>query len=548
MRQLFFISLVFGFSISFAQQIDFVPQQLIVMLQMGSIESQFENQLDILNDDAKTIHSSQCLSNDLNIWLLQIETGFDLPAVMKKFQAMPEVKLVQLNHFLSPRFTPDDPGFTNQWNLNNTAQSGGTADADIDAPEAWDFGIHATTFNGDTIVIGIDDGGCDLNHEDLSFTKNYFELPGDNTDNDGNGYVDDYDGWNSVSHNGIISADMHGTHVAGIAGAIGNNQTGISGVDPSVKILPVRGGSNTESIVVEGYAYYYHLRKLYNSTNGDSGKFVVSVNSSFGINNGQPSNFPIWSAMYDSMGTVGILNATATANSHVDVDVVGDIPTACPSNYMISVTNTTNADALSPIAAWGDTTIDIAAPGSNIYSSLPNNQYGNLTGTSMSTPHITGAIAFLYSLPCDGFSSFVQSYPDSAALLVKSFLLNGVDTIPDLLNKTVSNGRLNLYKSSLLLMQYFGCPLSVHDLNPNSNDFKIFPVPAASTINAQLFSLNYQNEKWKIVNVLGEEILIQKIVSPITSINLQSFSSGIYLLQLCNEKNEIISTQKFLKQ
>src|SRR6185503_8615659 len=99
---------------------------------------------------------------------------------------------------------------------------------------------------------------------------------------------------------------------------------------------------------------------------------------SFGVNNGQPANYPLWCAMYDSMGKYGILHATATANVNVDVDAVGDMPTACPSDFMISVTNTTSADQKHPSAAFGLTTIDLGAPGTGILSTISGGNYGSL--------------------------------------------------------------------------------------------------------------------------------------------------------------------------
>ena len=545
-RLLFIFSLLIPFQI-FSQQ-SFVPHQLLLMIKYGVDESQIENQLDLYNDNAKTISSAACIAKSWNIWQLNIENGFDEMSVMKQLKEMPQVIFVQLNHYTEERFIPNDIDFTNQWALDNQGQNGGVIDADMDAPEAWDFGIHATTASGDSIVVAIDDGGCDTALQDLHFHKNYFDIPYDHIDNDHNGYVDDYNGWNSVSNNSSIPADMHGTHCAGIAGAIGNDTIGISGVDPDVMILPVKGSSNTEAIVVAGYAYIFDQRKLYNQTLGDSGIFVVSVNSSFGINNGQPSNYPLWSAMYDSMGKVGILNCAATANAPVDVDVAGDIPTACPSNFLISVTNTTNQDALSTIAAYGDTTIDLGAPGTNILSTFPNNQYGSLTGTSMATPQVSGAVAFLYSLPCLAFSNLVHSYPDSAAMLVKSFIMNGVDTLPTLWGKTVSNGRLNLYNSSLFLMQHFGCPVGVNEISNQQLDFNLFPNPADDEITLRLKTIQFNQYHFTITNMLGQKIFSSAITSPTTHISLNNFYSGIYLVMISDEANNIIATEKFVKE
>lgn len=548
MRQLFLFCFCLITTFLFSQTA-FVSHQVLVMLQPHVSVADISATLDEFKDNSITIENAFCLSPQMNIWLLQLNVTEKEIDVIKKLQSNSSlVKLAQLNHYVESRFTPNDTDFGNQWALNNLGSSGGTNDADIDAPEAWDFGIHATTSGGDSIVIAIVDGGVDTLQSDLHLCRNYNEIPNNGNDDDHNGYTDDYWGWNSFTNSGQLPADFHGTHVSGIAGAIGNNNNGICGVDPDVQILGVHGNSNTESVVVAAYAYVFAARKLYNTTQGDSGKFIVSTNSSFGINNAHPSNYPIWAAMYDSMGSVGVLSAGATANSAVDVDVVSDMPTACPSNFLITVTNTTNADGLSPFGAWGDTTIDLGAPGTNIYSTLPGNSYGNLTGTSMASPHVAGAVAFLYSLPCPAFSIAALYNPTATALLVKNFILNGVDTTAVLWGKTVSDGRLNLYNSSLMLMQYYGCPLGM-DETENHFSFSVYPNPASQNIhvicNAALVNTKTNIE---IINVLGQKIFSQSLAQANTQFNIAAIPTGMYFLLLKDANGKLLGEQKLVKE
>src|SRR4030095_5070547 len=144
---------------------------------------------------------------------------------------------------------------------------------------------------------------------------------------------------------------------------------------------------------------------------------------------------------YDSLGAVGILSAGAGPNNNVNIDVVGDMPTTCPSIYMIAVTNTTNTDAKNSGAGWGPLNMDLGAPGTSILSTVPTNSYGLLTGTSMATPQVAGAIGLLY---CGASSIFIQLAKNdagSAAALFRQFLLASVDTIPSLTGITLSNGR-----------------------------------------------------------------------------------------------------------
>jgi hypothetical protein len=196
--------------------------------------------------------------------------------------------------------------------------------------------------------------------------------------------------------------------------------------------------------------------RLYDATNGSKGAFVVASNSSFGIGQygANPINSPIWCAMYDSMGKVGILSAVAGPNANVDIDVVHDVPSECPSKFVLSVTNTNRLDLRHSQAAYGVVGIDLGAPGTSIYSTKQSNTYGLLTGTSMATPHVCGAIGALYTVACKRLFDNYLSYPDSFALVFKQYLLNGTDRINSMNHYVSSNGRLNLYKAFLNVRAY----------------------------------------------------------------------------------------------
>jgi len=432
MKKVFIIIAILfaNYSIYAQESPTYVENEMIIWLEQGVDATKFAA------NSNQGIMPKRLLSKRLNIWLFELADGVTQRSIkMNNLSKNTYVKHIQNNHYVTSRaVTPNDAYYNQQW-----------APAKIGLPNVWDeFTKGGTTSDGDNIVVAVIDGGFDLNHEDLSFWKNTNEIPNNGIDDDNNGYTDDFDGWNAYNHTGNISVDSHGTHVAGIIGAIGNNGKGVSGVNRDVDILPVCGSSGNEATVVEAYSYVLEMRVLYNETNGQSGAFIVATNSSFGVDMGNPANFPVWCAMYDELGSAGILNCAATANANWNVDQVGDIPTACSSEFLIAVTNTTSTDTKNIDAAYGGTHIDIGAPGTDIYSTLIYNNYGNGTGTSMATPQIAGIIALMYaSMPQNTIQEY-KSNPANIASSVKQQLLDSADKMSSL-NGLVVSGRVNAY-------------------------------------------------------------------------------------------------------
>jgi len=475
------------------------------------IEGNFIVQLDPNSDvnslisDFNTVNMKKVrlLSRRMNLWLVEYTPNnmkaADHQSLLENVKRHPSIRIAQFNHKdLQVRQTfPDDPGFVNQWGLHNTGQTGGTNDADIDAPEAWDLTTSGSTVNSDQIVVAIIDGGFDLTHSDIDFFKNTNEIPGNGIDDDNNGYIDDYDGWDAYGHDGTIPGDDHGTHCAGIAGATGNNTNGVSGVNWNVKIMAIAGSSNQEATVLEAYGYVLELRSTYNETDGAEGAFVVSTSSSFGVNYGDPDNYPLWCAFYDSLGEAGIISAAATANINLNIDVSGDVPTACASDYLISVTNTTNTDDKRSSAGYGATTIDLGAPGTSVYSTLQGGGYGYKTGTSMSTPHVAGAIGFLFANACPTLLDEYKNDPATVALAMKQFIMDGVDPLTALSGITVTGGRLNLYNSALLVLAY-PCGATIEhipltDTKDTVNDYEVLAeIISDTTLIADSLLLHYE--------------------------------------------------------
>jgi serine protease len=559
-----FFVLLANFQASFSQRAiepNAIPGEFIVQFKRGvNVPQMIAQWNETLNLGQDFLVAEEELSKPWCIWWIKFPSTHSAPLTLLNWIRIQEgVKLAQYNHTIEERvLEPNDPNYTNgnQWSMNNTGQSGGLADADIDAPEAWEISTGGFTAHGDTIVVAVIDGGFSLSHQDLNFWKNHREIPGNGIDDDGNGYVDDYNGWNAFNNNATMptTGTQHGTHVSGTVGARGNNNIGVVGVNWNMKVMPIAGSSGQEVVVVRAYTYAYVQRLRYNQTNGDSGAFVVATNSSFGVNNGNPANYPVWCAMYDSMGTVGILSAGATANANYNIDVTGDMPTACPSNHLVAVTNTNRLDEKNSGAAYGLTTIDLGAPGTTIISTNPSNAYGNSTGTSMATPHVAGAIALMYSAACPQLIADYKNYPDSIALIMKSFLLASTDSITALQGITVTGGRLNIHKALMKLDDY-NCVvtssekmissvsklelISIHP-NPSSNYIELFySTPFNSISEIRIFDLSgrevYSTQKGEQLSGYRNHI-----------IPLDNFSNGLYFVRIVQEGN-LSNTMRFIK-
>ena len=423
---------------SFAQErqstesISYVENEFIIWLEPGVDAYTFA-------DNANTgILPKRLLSERLNIWLFEVSDSKEpRDDKMNRIAVNADVRVIQNNHtnIILREAIPDDPFYEFQW-----------APAIMSLLQAWEeFTTGGVTATGDTIVVAVIDGGMDWTHEDLNCWENCHEIPYNGIDDDDNGYIDDFRGWNAYNHNGYVGSHYHGTHVSGIVGAIGNNGKGVCGVNWNVKIMPIAGSSGDESIVVEAYAYALEMRARYNETSGEEGAFIVATNSSFGVDYGNPDDYPIWCSMYDEMGQVGILSCGAGPNMNVNVDVVGDVPSTCPGDYLIGITNTTSADEKFGSAGYGVNNIDIGAPGTTIYSTTPNNGYSNSTGTSMATPQVSGTIALMYAAMPEEMMQACKSDPASFCLSVRYHLLNGADHLPSLDGLVASGRRLNAY-------------------------------------------------------------------------------------------------------
>lgn len=391
----------------------------------------------------------------MKLHLLQLNPLLNVEQVLSELRRHPDVVYAQLDHKVTPRNTegPNDPSFGQQWSMELSDNNFG-----IDALSAWmTYGTGGKdAFNND-IVVAVVDGGIEISHPDLrdNIWVNQGEIPGNQIDDDGNGYVDDINGWNGYTNTGAPKSNSHGTHVAGIVGARGNNTTGVAGVNWDVKIMNVPGSSGSTSVVLTAYNYVLEQKKLWLATNGAKGANIVSTNSSFGIDYAdcKSGSYPAWNDVYTEMGKVGILSAAATANNSINVDVRGDVPTGCDSPYIVAVTNN-RPNGMRDQAAYGKISVDLAAPGSQIYSTYTGGGYASLTGTSMATPHVAGAIAFLNSIASPTLAELYISNPGEAALEMKRIMLETVTKRGNFAEETVSGGILNLNAAAHAVVNY----------------------------------------------------------------------------------------------
>ncbi len=314
---------------------------------------------------------------------------------------------------------PNDARFPEQWNLRNTGQTGGKPGADVRAMEGWNIGHDAPG-----VAVGIVDSGIDFSHSDLQPNQwtNPAEaagLPG--VDDDENGYVDDIYGWDFYDNDaGAGDIFGHGTHCAGIVGASGNNAAGVSGICWNVKLAALKwlgdNGVGVASDAVEAIAY--------------ASRMGIAVTSNSWHLSG-PSE--ILRQVVAESGAHGSLFVCAAANRGANVDRLEDAPVTFRLPNMLVVTSVNATDSFANGANWGPLTVQLAAPGVDVLSTLPGGQYGLLTGTSMAAPHVAGACALLKSL-----------HPDFSISRIRDVVLESARPLPSLIGRCETGGTLDL--------------------------------------------------------------------------------------------------------
>ena len=372
---------------------------------------------------------------------VKLNKGETVEAALERFRHSPAVEYAEPNYIHHVAAIPNDTLFTSLWGLRNTGQNVrgtvGTADVDIDAPEAWDI-----TTGSSNVIIGVIDTGIAYDHPDLAANiwKNPGEIPNDGIDNDGNGLVDDVFGYDFHDDDSEpIDPNGHGTHVAGTIGAVGNNNSGVTGVMQKVKLMALKAGDENGDLpdVAILQAIDYAIRKR-----------IRVINASF-IRTGKCNK-----AEYDALSeanAAGVMVLAAAGNDNSDSDknpvfpagysvtTEPDCGPALPNVISVAAINQTGDKA--SFSNFGASSVQIAAPGVDINSTNPGtpnapNDYQFRAGTSMAAPHVTGVVGLLLSVN-----------PNLTVAQIRNAILNTGDVSSQLKDKVSSGRRLNAFNA-----------------------------------------------------------------------------------------------------
>jgi hypothetical protein len=359
--------------------------------------------------------------------LHRLPVNVSVEQAIATYRQDPDVLYAEPNFIVRTTNTPNDPRFGELWGLNNVGQSGGTPDADIDAPAAWDL-----TTGDKNVVVAVLDTGIDYNHQDLSANmfRNALDCNANGIDDDGNGFVDDCFGIDVANDDSNPMDDNnHGSHVAGTIGAAGNNNTGVVGINWNVGLMACKffdaNGSGTTAGAIACLEYVKTMK--------ERGVNIVATNNSWG--GGDFSQ-----ALFDAIEAhqqLGILFTTAAGNGNffgfpINNDQTPFYPCTYELPNIICVAATTRTDDRASFSNYGRRTVHIGAPGYEILSTTRNNTYATFNGTSMATPHVTGVAALLKA-----------ANPNWDWKSIKNLILAGGDGIASM-SSTITQKRLNV--------------------------------------------------------------------------------------------------------
>jgi subtilisin family serine protease len=425
----------------------YVPNELLVKFKPATAETAVIQAIDAVQG-AIIAHRGEVVSaglwaenksdyrsflGDPDLFHVKVPPTLGTEKAIVELMSNANVEYAEKNYIYYADTIPNDPHFSLQWGLHNTGQSGGTADADIDAPEAWDI------FTGSSdITIAIIDSGIDYAHPDLQ--PNIWTNPGetgggketDGIDNDGNGKIDDWRGWDyiNIDNDPMDDSDpvYHGTHVAGIAGARGNDGAGVAGVCWNAKLMALKA--------------FNYLGQGYTAAQVHAIDYAISMGAQ--VINASWGGYGLSSALSQAIERAqasGILFVASAGNDSYNTNTTPHYPSSYDIDNIISVLATTDTDTLSAFSNYGSYSVDLGAPGGedgtqnpyNIYSTKQGNQFRYLTGTSMAAPFVSGGAALV-----------LGQRPTIDWRQAKTIILKSVDTKSALVGKARTHGRLNV--------------------------------------------------------------------------------------------------------
>jgi thermitase len=405
---------------SFGAEPESVPGEYLVKLKAKLKDQSREALQDTLKAEILRKHE------DLRIVVIK-KPLVELPSkVVQALKENPFVETAEPNFVYRAEKLPSDPEFGKLWGLKNTGQEdsrqSGVADVDIDVEKAWDI-----TTGSDEVIVAVIDTGIDFNHPDLKDNMwiNEAEKNGvTGIDDDGNGYVDDINGFNfTVAENpnpNPMDDNGHGSHCAGTIGARGDS-VGIVGVNWNVKLMPVKflsaggGGSLEGAILAIDYAVKNKAKILSNSWGGGGESQLLKE-------------------AIQRSADAGTLFVAAAGNDGWNTDDNPHFPSSYPVDNILSVAAVDNQGNLASFSNHGKRSVDLGAPGLNVYSSYMTGGYKWLSGTSMATPHVSGIAALL-----------LAHNPDLSGMDLKKQIMTTTRGLPSLRNKVVSGGMANAF-------------------------------------------------------------------------------------------------------
>ena len=362
---------------------------------------------------------------------------------------------------------PNDPNFSSLWGMNNTGQAGGVVDADIDAPQAWGVSVGS----GAT-VIAVIDTGIDYRHPDLAANiwTNTDEIAGNGIDDDRNGYVDDIRGYDFANNDADpLDDNGHGTHVSGTIAAVGNNGVGVAGVLWNAKLMALKflnaSGSGSVSGAVAALNYAVANGAVISNNSWGGGGFSSALDTA--IRNARAA---------------GHIFVAAAGNAGANNNTTANYPANYNYDNVVAVAAVDRSNNLASFSNYGSTSVELAAPGVAILSTTPNGTYSTYDGTSMATPHVTGALALVRELR-----------PDWTYRQVIDRVLATVDPLTSLQGKTITGGRLNVGRA----VDGLGTPatdatgprvLSARKLGPSDSVMDGVELTFSEAINAASFT------------------------------------------------------------